>query len=77
MQEGYFLSFLGAMIAGFINSCVSLPIDIAKTRLQNMKVTKLTPSGQSVQDGPIHGPQLNLSFSLQMGNQSTLEWSMF
>ena len=38
LKEGYLLSFLGAMIAGFINSCVSLPIDIAKTRLQNMKV---------------------------------------
>ena len=42
LKEGYILSFLGAMIAGFINSCVSLPIDIAKTRLQNMKVSKLT-----------------------------------
>ena len=40
LKEGYILSFLGAMIAGFINSCVSLPIDIAKTRLQNMKVSK-------------------------------------
>ena len=39
LKEGYILSFLGAMIAGFINSCVSLPIDIAKTRLQNMKVS--------------------------------------
>ena len=38
LKEGYLLSFFGAMIAGFINSCVSLPIDIAKTRLQNMKV---------------------------------------
>ena len=45
LKEGYILSFLGAMIAGFINSCVSLPIDIAKTRLQNMKVSKFTIRG--------------------------------
>ena len=39
MKEGYFLSFLGSMVAGFITTCASLPVDIAKTRTQNMKVS--------------------------------------
>ena len=38
VKEGYFLSFLGSMVAGFITTCASLPVDIAKTRTQNMKV---------------------------------------
>ena len=39
VKEGYFLSFLGSMVAGFITTCASLPVDIAKTRTQNMKVS--------------------------------------
>jgi len=38
VKEGYFLSFLGSMVAGFITTCASLPVDIAKTRTQNMKI---------------------------------------
>ena len=32
------LSFYGSMVAGFVTACVSLPVDMAKTRTQNMKV---------------------------------------
>ena len=40
VAEGYKLSFLGSTVAGFITSVVSLPVDIAKTRMQNMNVSK-------------------------------------
>jgi hypothetical protein len=35
------LSFYGSMVAGFVTACVSLPVDMAKTRTQNMKVYEL------------------------------------
>ena len=35
------LSFYGSMVAGFVTACVSLPVDMAKTRTQNMKVKML------------------------------------
>lgn len=36
-QEGIFLHFCASMIAGLITTAASMPVDIAKTRLQNMK----------------------------------------
>lgn len=37
-EEGIRLHFTASMISGFITTVASMPVDIAKTRLQNMKV---------------------------------------
>lgn len=44
VQSGYFnegikLHFVASMMSGFITTVASMPVDIAKTRLQNMKVS--------------------------------------
>lgn len=41
MKEGIKMHFVASMISGFITTAASLPVDIAKTRIQNMK----TPPG--------------------------------
>lgn len=35
-QEGLFLHFVASMISGLITTAASMPVDIAKTRIQNM-----------------------------------------
>jgi len=47
---GYKLSFMGSTIAGLITSIVSLPVDIAKTRLQNMSYFNGKPEYRGVVD---------------------------
>lgn len=37
--EGIKLHFVASMVSGFITTVASMPVDIAKTRLQNMKVS--------------------------------------
>jgi len=37
MKEGIKMHFVASMISGFITTAASLPVDIAKTRIQNMK----------------------------------------
>lgn len=37
-EEGILLHFCGSMMSGFATTVASLPVDIAKTRVQNMKV---------------------------------------
>ncbi|XP_060525813.1 mitochondrial 2-oxoglutarate/malate carrier protein-like isoform X8 [Cylas formicarius] len=36
-EEGVFLHFMASMISGVVTATASLPVDITKTRLQNMK----------------------------------------
>jgi len=36
-REGIFLHFCSSMISGLVTTAVSMPVDIAKTRIQNMK----------------------------------------
>jgi len=50
MKEGYMLSFWGSMAAGFITTCCSLPVDIAKTRTQNMKIIDGVPEYKGMFD---------------------------
>lgn len=38
-NEGIKLHFVASMMSGFITTVASMPVDIAKTRLQNMKVS--------------------------------------
>jgi solute carrier family 25 oxoglutarate transporter 11 len=37
--DGIFLHFCASMISGFVTTVASMPVDIVKTRLQNMKKT--------------------------------------
>lgn len=50
LQEGIPLHFFASMISGLITTAASMPVDIAKTRLQNMKVT---PDGKPQYKGTI------------------------
>lgn len=42
-EEGIQLHFVASMMSGFITTVASMPVDIAKTRLQNMKVVDGKP----------------------------------
>ncbi|KAL1505281.1 hypothetical protein ABEB36_004879 [Hypothenemus hampei] len=48
LQDGIFIHFCASMISGLITSVASMPVDIAKTRIQNLK----TVAGAQ-QTGPI------------------------
>lgn len=37
MKEGIGMHFCASMMSGFVTTLVSMPVDIAKTRIQNMK----------------------------------------
>ena len=38
-QEDVYLHFAASLVAGFLSTAVSIPIDISKTRLQTMKAS--------------------------------------
>lgn len=38
-NEGIFLHFCASMISGLVTTIASMPVDIVKTRIQNMKKT--------------------------------------
>uniref|UniRef100_A0A2C9JGK6 Mitochondrial 2-oxoglutarate/malate carrier protein n=1 Tax=Biomphalaria glabrata TaxID=6526 RepID=A0A2C9JGK6_BIOGL len=42
-QDGLFLHFVASMISGLITTAASMPVDIAKTRIQNMKTVNGKP----------------------------------
>lgn len=42
-EEGIFLHFVSSMISGFITTVASMPVDIMKTRIQNMKTVNGVP----------------------------------
>jgi len=50
IKDGYALSFWGSMVAGLITTCASLPVDIAKTRTQNMRVINGVPEYKGMVD---------------------------
>lgn len=49
-QEGIFMHFTASMISGFVTTVASMPVDIAKTRIQNMKIA---PDGTKEYKGAI------------------------
>ncbi|KAJ8983645.1 hypothetical protein NQ317_019564 [Molorchus minor] len=49
LSEGIFLHFVASMISGLITTAASMPVDIAKTRIQNMK----TIDGKPEYKGPV------------------------
>lgn len=48
--EGIFLHFSASMISGFVTTVASMPVDIAKTRIQNMKVIDGKPEFKGTTD---------------------------
>ncbi|XP_023015568.1 mitochondrial 2-oxoglutarate/malate carrier protein [Leptinotarsa decemlineata] len=49
IEEGVLLHFIASMISGLITTAASMPVDIAKTRIQNMK----TINGKPEYSGPM------------------------
>lgn len=49
-EEGIQLHFVASMMSGFITTVASMPVDIAKTRLQNMKVVDEKPEYRGTVD---------------------------
>lgn len=43
MQQGFLLHAVSSLIAALVTTAVSLPVDIVKTRYQNMKITQGKP----------------------------------
>ncbi|KAL7050965.1 hypothetical protein ACKWTF_004278 [Chironomus riparius] len=50
MHEGIMLHFVASMISGLVTTIASMPVDIAKTRIQNMKIG---PDGKGEYKGAI------------------------
>lgn len=48
MQQGFPLHAVSSLIAAFVTTAVSLPVDIVKTRFQNMKVINGKPEYGSI-----------------------------
>nr|XP_045605871.1 mitochondrial 2-oxoglutarate/malate carrier protein-like isoform X1 [Procambarus clarkii] len=49
-QENIFLHFCASMISGLVTTAASMPVDIAKTRIQNMKIIDGKPEYKSALD---------------------------
>jgi len=49
-HEGLFLHFVASMISGLITTAASMPVDIAKTRIQNMKTIDGKPEYKGAVD---------------------------
>lgn len=49
-KEGILLHFVASMMSGFITTVASMPVDIAKTRLQNMKIVDGKPEYRGTVD---------------------------
>ncbi len=48
MQQGFLLHAVSSLIAALVTTAVSLPVDIVKTRYQNMKVIQGKPEYKSI-----------------------------
>lgn len=50
MEEGIFLHFCASMLSGLLTTIASMPLDIAKTRIQNMKTIDGKPEYRGTAD---------------------------
>lgn len=50
IQDGIFCHFVASMISGLVTTIASMPVDIAKTRLQSMKYTDGVPEYKGAGD---------------------------
>jgi len=50
IQDGIFCHFVASMISGLVTTIASMPVDIAKTRLQSMKYTNGVPEYKGAGD---------------------------
>lgn len=66
-SEGIFLHFCASMISGLITTAASMPVDIAKTRLQNMKMVDGKPQYRGTFDVLIKVVKNEGFFSLWRG----------
>ncbi|XP_076240110.1 mitochondrial 2-oxoglutarate/malate carrier protein [Calliopsis andreniformis] len=66
-QEGISLHFVSSMISGLVTTTASMPVDIAKTRIQNMKVVDGKPEFKGAVDVIIRVCRNEGLFSLWKG----------
>merc|ERR1711878_196372 len=50
VQDGIFCHFLASMFSGLVTTIASMPVDIAKTRLQNQKIVDGKPEYRGAGD---------------------------
>merc|ERR1712018_1041282 len=50
VQDGIFCHFLASMFSGLVTTAASMPVDIAKTRIQNMKIVDGKPEYRGAMD---------------------------
>jgi len=50
LQDGIFCHFVASMISGLVTTTASMPVDIAKTRIQNMKMIDGKPEYKGAAD---------------------------
>jgi len=67
IQDGIFCHFVASMISGLVTTIASMPVDIAKTRLQSMKYTNGVPEYKGAGDVLIKVMQKEGFFSLWKG----------
>jgi len=48
VKDGMFCHFMASMISGLVTTIASMPVDIAKTRIQNMKMIGGKPEFEGV-----------------------------
>ncbi|KAL4221436.1 hypothetical protein ACF0H5_019693 [Mactra antiquata] len=65
--EGLFLHFVASMISGLVTTFFSMPVDIAKTRVQNMKIIDGKPEYKSAVDVVVKVVKNEGVFSLWKG----------
>jgi len=66
-HEGLFLHFVASMISGLITTTASMPVDIAKTRIQNMKMIDGKPEYKGAGDVLLQVVRKEGFFSLWKG----------
>merc|ERR1719342_1581386 len=67
IQDGIFCHFVASMISGLVTTIASMPVDIAKTRLQSMKYTNGVPEYKGAGDVLIKVVRKEGFFSLWKG----------
>lgn len=67
IKEGIFLHFLASMISGLVTTAASMPVDIAKTRIQNMKMIDGKPEYRGAVDVIVKVAKHEGFFSLWKG----------
>merc|ERR1712121_19515 len=67
IQDGIFCHFVASMISGLVTTIASMPVDIAKTRIQNMRIIDGKPEYRGAADVLVRVIRTEGFFSLWKG----------